>query len=314
MRTNRHIAQSALIPPGERLDFDIVIIGSGPAGLQAGIHAARKKVKVAIIGRTNNSNLLKAEVENYFGLDKIEGKQLLAKGVDQAKRFGAEVFEQDVMKAEKVGEEFVVVTDHDMEFRSKALILAPGLSRKKLNILGEKELLGKGVSYCASCDCNFFRDRKVAVVGDESTAASATLLLTEYAAVVYWISKNLNVVEPLMQKVKASKAQIISPASVARIYGEEVVNGIELNDGRRLEVDGVFIELGAKGAADLAIELGVIPDPSGIIEVTQGMHTNVHGLFACGDVTGTLWQLARAVGQGCIAGTNAAKQVRKESE
>jgi thioredoxin reductase (NADPH) len=296
------------------MDYDIVIIGSGPAGLQAAIHAARKKVKVAVIGRLDNSALEKAEVENYFGIERTEGKQLLATGVEQAVRFGAEVFEQDVLKAEKVGEEFIVITDYDMEFRSKALILAPGITHKKLNIPGDKEFLGKGVSYCAACDCNFFRNRTVAVIGDESTAASAALLLTEYAAVVYWISRSLNVAEQLMVKVKASKVKIISPSSVSRINGEEVVRSIELNDGRRLEVDGVFIELGAKGAADLAIELGVIPDPSGIVEVTQGMQTAVHGLFACGDVTGKPWQLARAVGQGCIAGMNAAKLIRKESE
>jgi thioredoxin reductase (NADPH) len=298
--------------PGATLDFDIVIIGCGPAGLQAAIHAARKKVRVAVIGRLESSALVKADVENYFGLDKMEGRQMLQKGVEQAARFGATVFEQDVLKAEKVGEDFIIITDYDMEFRSKALILAPGISRKKLNIPGEKEFLGKGVSYCAACDCNFFRNRAVAVIGDESTAATATLLLAEYASVVYWVSKSLNVADVLMSKVKASKAKIISPSSVSRISGDEVVKSIELTDGRRLEVDGVFIELGAKGAVDLAIELGVIPDPSGTIEVTQGMQTPIHGLFACGDVTGKPWQLARAIGQGCIAGTNAAKLIRKE--
>jgi len=295
-------------------EFDVVIIGCGPAGLQAAIHAARKKVRVAVIGRAENSGLMKAEVENYFGLEKTSGEELLVKGMEQAKRFGAEIFDQDVMKTEKKGTEFIIITDHDLEFRSKALILAPGVSRKKLNVTGEKEFLGKGVSYCASCDCNFFRGRAVAVIGDESTAASATILLIEYASAVYWISKKLTVAEPLMAKVKATKAQILSPASVARINGDEVVRSIDLNDGRRLEVSGVFMELGAKGAADLAIDLGVIPDPSGTIDVTKGMETPVPGLFACGDVTGKPWQLARAVGEGCIAGTNAAMLVRKEAE
>jgi thioredoxin reductase (NADPH) len=249
-----------------------------------------------------------------IGIDVMGGKELLAKGMEQAKRFGAEIFEQDVMKLEKKDDVFIAITDHDMEFKSKALVLAPGISRKKLNAPGEKELLGKGVSYCASCDCNFFRGRTVAVVGDESTAASSALLLTEYASVVYWISKNLNVATQLMAKVKASKVEIISPASVARITGDEVVKGLELNDGRKLAVDGVFIELGAKGSADLALDLNIIPDPTGTIEVNADRETGVRGLFACGDVTGQLWQLARAVGQGCIAGTNAAKLVRKEVE
>jgi thioredoxin reductase (NADPH) len=296
------------------MDYDVVIIGCGPAGLQASIHAARKKVTVAVIGRNEGSGLNRAEVENYFGIDVMGGKELLAKGMEQAKRFGAEIFEQDVMKLEKKDDVFIAITDHDMEFKSKTLILAPGISRKKLNAPGEKELLGRGVSYCASCDCNFFRGRTVAVVGDESTAASSALLLTEYASAVYWISKNLNVATQLMAKVKASKAEIISPASVARITGDEVVKSLELNDGRKLAVDGVFIELGAKGSADLALDLNIIPDPTGTIEVNADMETGVRGLFACGDVTGQPWQLARAVGQGCIAGTNAAKLVRKEVE
>ncbi|MCU0861230.1 MAG: NAD(P)/FAD-dependent oxidoreductase [Methanomassiliicoccales archaeon] len=296
------------------MDFDVIIIGCGPAGLQAAIHAARKKVKVAVLGHLEASGLNRADVENYFGIDQMSGKELLFKGAEQARRFGAEIFEQDVMKAERKDDAFEVITDHDLEFRSRALILAPGISRKKLNVPGEKEFLGKGVSYCASCDCNFFRQKTVAVIGDESTAASSALLLTEYASVVYWISKNLNVAPQLMAKVKASKADIISPASVARITGDEVVKGLELNDGRRLAVDGVFIELGAKGAADLALDLNVLPDPSGIIEVNKDMETSVPGVFACGDVTGMPWQLARAVGQGCIAGTNAAKLVRKEAD
>jgi thioredoxin reductase (NADPH) len=296
------------------MDYDVVIIGCGPAGLQASIHAARKKVTVAVIGRTEGSGLNRAEVENYFGIDVMGGKELLAKGMEQAKRFGAEIFEQDVMKLEKKDDVFIAITDHDMEFKSKALILAPGISRKKLNAPGEKELLGRGVSYCASCDCNFFRGRTVAVVGDESTAASSALLLTEYASAVYWISKNLNVATQLMAKVKASKVEIISPASVARITGDEVVKSLELNDGRKLAVDGVFIELGAKGSADLALDLNINPDPTGTLEVNADMETGVRGLFACGDVTGQPWQLARAVGQGCIAGTNAAKLVRKEVE
>jgi thioredoxin reductase (NADPH) len=292
------------------MDYDVVIVGCGPAGLQAAIHAARKKVTVAVIGRSEGSGLNRAEVENYFGIDVMGGKELLAKGVEQAKRFGAEIFEQDVMKLEKNDDTFTAVTDHDMEFRSKALVLAPGISRKKLNAPGEKEFLGRGVSYCASCDCNFFKGKTVAVVGDESTAASAAVLLTEYASVVYWISKNLNVSPQLMAKVKAAKVDIISPASVARITGEETVRGMELNDGRRLVLDGVFIELGAKGSADLALDLNVIPDPSGTIEVNANMETGMKGLYACGDVTGQPWQLARAVGQGCIAGSNAAAIAR----
>jgi thioredoxin reductase (NADPH) len=312
--TNRHITILCINLQGEGMDYDLVIIGCGPAGLQAAIHAARKKVSVAVIGKTEGSGLVRAEVENYLGIYIISGKELLAKGKEQAKRFGAEIFEQDVMKLERKDDAFMTITDHDLEFRSKALVLAPGVSRKKLNVPGEKEFLGKGVSYCASCDCNFFKGKAVAIIGDESNAARSAALLTEYASVVFWISKSLNVAPPLMAKVKASKAEIISPASVARIAGDETVKSLELNDGRKLAVEGVFIELGAKGSAYLALDLDIIPDPSGTIEVDANMETAIKGLFACGDVTGQPWQLARAVGQGCIAGTNAAKFVRRETE
>ncbi|MCX6652340.1 MAG: FAD-dependent oxidoreductase [Methanomassiliicoccales archaeon] len=296
------------------MDFEVMIIGCGPAGLQAAIHAARKKVKVAVVGHPNKSGLNKGHIENYFGVQKTDGAQLLATGVEQAKRFGAQLFEQDVLKAEKAEDWFVTSTDHDLELKAKALILAPGISRIKLNVEGEKEFLGKGVSYCAACDAGFFRGKKVAVIGDESTAAASAILLTEYASQVHWIFKEVNVAEQLLEKVRRTKVQLLAPSWPSKIMGDEVVKGLELKDGRKLEVDGVFIELGAKGAADLALELGIIPDPSGTIKVNENMETEVQGLFACGDVTGQPWQLARAVGQGCIAGTNAAKLVRKEVE
>ncbi|MDD1770908.1 MAG: FAD-dependent oxidoreductase [Methanomassiliicoccales archaeon] len=294
------------------MDFEVVIIGCGPAGLQAAIHAARKKVSVAVVGHPGKSGLNKAHVENYLGMPKTDGAQLIAYGVEQAKRFGAQFFEQDVLKTERKDDSFLVSTDHDLELRCKALILAPGISRAKLNVPGEKELLGKGVSYCATCDSGFFKGKKVAVIGDESTASASAILLTEYASEVAWIAKHPNVAEPLLNKVKQTKVKVIAPHEPTRIVGDEVVTGLELDDGSRLEVDGVFIELGAKGSVELALDLGLLPDPSGLIKVNERMETEIPGLYACGDVTGEPWQLARAVGQGCVAGWNAAKYVRKE--
>ena len=289
------------------MDAEVIVIGCGPAGLQAAIHCARKKVKTVVIGHPERGGLNKAEIENYFGVVKTSGKELLRVAMEQTRRFGAEVFEEDVMKAEKKDDGFIILTDRDHEFKARALILAPGISRIKLNVEGEKEFLGKGVSYCASCDCNFFRGKRVAVIGDQSMAATSAALMTGYAAVTYWISRKLDVPPELMEKVKATPAQILSPAWPKRILGGDVVSSIELEDGGKMEVEGVFIELGATGSADLALELNLLPDPSGIITVNQNMETEVPGLFACGDVTGQPWQLARAVGQGCIAGTNAAK-------
>jgi thioredoxin reductase len=228
------------------METDVAIIGCGPAGLQAAINAARNKVRVVVIGHTENSALAKARVENYFAVASAEGGDMLEVGLDQARRFGAEFLDEDVVKVMRHEGGFRMLTDHDREIVSKTLILAPGISRTKIGIRGEKEFLGKGVSYCASCDCHFFKGKRVVVVGDESVAASASLLLREYASI------------------------------------------------------------------ELALDIGILPDPRGFIPVDAECRTEASGVFACGDVTGTPWQLAKAVGQGCIAGTNAAEMVREK--
>jgi thioredoxin reductase (NADPH) len=294
------------------METDITIIGLGPAGLQAAIHAARKKVKVVVVGKSDNSALSKAEIENYLGIERMDGPEILRIGREQAKRFGAELLEEEVIKLTKEGMEFVTLTDHAHEIRSKAIILATGISRAKLNVPGEKEYLGKGVSYCASCDAPFFKGRKVAVIGEASEAAESAHLLSEYADKVHWIAPKLNASEHMMEKIKRAKVEVITPATPVKIIGEQTVVGLELQDGTRLDVHGVFIALGAKSSTELALELGILPDPSGKISVDSNMKTEMDHVYACGDVTGTPWQLARSVGQGCVAGDNAAKIVRQE--
>jgi thioredoxin reductase (NADPH) len=294
------------------MDADITIIGLGPAGLQAAIHAARKKVKVVAVGKSENSPLNKAEIENYLGISLISGTEILRIGREQAKGFGAELLEEEVIKLTKQGDFFITITDHAREIRSKAVILAMGISRAKLNIPGEKDYLGKGVSYCASCDAPFFKGRKVAVIGEASEAAESAHLLSEYAEKVHWIAPEIKTSEHMLEKVKKAKVEVIVHSKPVKIIGEKTVVGLELQDGTRLDVHGVFIALGAKGSIELALELGIMPDPSGKINVDAEMKTEMDHVYACGDVTGTPWQLARAVGQGCVAGDNAAKAVRAE--
>ncbi|NYT12422.1 MAG: FAD-dependent oxidoreductase [Methanomassiliicoccales archaeon] len=294
------------------MQADVTIIGCGPAGIQAAIHSSRKKADTIMIGHPEKSAIFGHEVENYFGIKLINGRDLVDAGVHQAERFGTEVLREEVVKLEKIDNGFKVLTDHDTEITTKAIILAPGISRKKLGAEGEKEYYGRGVSYCAQCDCNFFRGKVVAVVGGESEAAASALLLKEYASKVYWIADEMQVAKPLMAKVEKSDIEVIHPGRIERILGEKLVTGIELEGGRIIEVNGVFIELGAKGSMELALDIDIIPDPSGKIKVDEDCQTEVKGAFACGDVTGKPWQLARAVGQGCIAGDNAAKMVKGE--
>ncbi len=292
------------------MDVDVAIIGLGPAGLQAAIHAARKKVSVVALGKSDSSALKKAEVENYFGIPLANGQDLLRIGREQAQRFGASIVEEDVIHLTKDGDTFKIITENDLEVRSKAVILAMGIRRAKLNVPGEKDFLGRGVSYCASCDAGFFRNRAVAVIGEESEAAESAILLSEYASQVYWVHRELKVSPRMLEKVAGKKVTMV-PGDPARIVGEGSVTGLELKDGQRLDVQGVFVALGAKGSMELALELGILPDPSGKITVDENCRTEMEMVYACGDVTGSPWQLARAVGQGSVAGDNAAKAVRQ---
>ena len=163
-----------------------------------------------------------------------------------------------------------------------------GIRRAKLNVPGEKDFLGRGVSYCASCDAGFFRNRAVAVIGEESEAAESAILLSEYASQVYWVHRELKVSPRMLEKV-AGKNVTMVPGDPARIVGEGSVTGLELKDGQRLDVQGVFITLGAKGSMDLALELGILPDPSGKISVDENCRTEMEMVYACGDVTGSPW-------------------------
>jgi thioredoxin reductase (NADPH) len=293
------------------MEADITIIGLGPAGLQAAIHAARKKVKVVAVGKSEASSLNRAEVENYLGIDSMSGSEILCKGREQARRFGSELLEEEVVKLTKEGDAFVTVTDHGREIRSRAVILAVGISRSKLNVPGEKEFLGKGVSYCASCDAGFFKGRPVVIIGEESEAAESASLMADYASKVYWVHRQLKASEQMVEKARKANVEMIS-ARPLRIIGEQTVTGLELEGGRKLEVNGVFIALGAKGSIELALELGIMPDPSGKISVDENCRTEMEMVYACGDVTGMPWQLARAVGQGGVAGDNAARAIRTE--
>ncbi|MGD0818387.1 MAG: FAD-dependent oxidoreductase, partial [Methanomassiliicoccales archaeon] len=194
------------------MDYDVAIIGCGPAGLQAAIHSARKKVKVVVLGKHHNSALIKAKVENMFGISSAEGRSLLELGMEQAKQSGAEIMAEDVMDLNREDEWFVMSTEKMNTVRSKIIILAPGISRVKLNVEGEKEFHGLGVSYCAACDCHFFKKKTVAVIGDGSMSAAGALLLREYASKVYWVARENNASEELNAQLNATDIEVLIPA------------------------------------------------------------------------------------------------------
>jgi len=295
--------------------FDVVILGSGPAGLQAAVYAARSKVKVAVLGRVIKSHLYRAHVENYFSLDSVsEGDEMLESGRRQAEKFGALFPEQDAVDLDK-GENggFLVRLESGEVFSTAAVVLATGISRNRLNVPGEKELLGKGVSYCVDCDAYFFRDETVVVVGDESSAAYGALNLLLIAGETHLVYQALNVDEKLTLQVERSDIIAHPGRKVKAILGENAVKGVLLDNDEEIAANGVFIEFGAKGALELAAKVDVRTDSETLkyIEVNKKQETNIPGVYAAGDICGPPWQVAKAVGEGCVAGWEAAAYAKK---
>jgi thioredoxin reductase (NADPH) len=299
----------------QELDFDVIILGSGPGGLQAAVHAARSKVKVAVLGRMNRSSLYKAHVENYCCMDSVlTGQDILEQGRRQAERFGASFFERDVLHLS--GQEdgrFVIDLESGEKLMAFTLIMAMGISRNKLNVSGEKELLGKGVSYCVECDANFFRNEPVVVVGDGSAACAGALQLLLTSSEVHLVYDRLTVDEHLAYQIEQSGIQKHSGRRVKSIEGNHAVESVLLDNDERIGVTGVFIELGAKGALELATKLDIALDPESMryISTNKKQETNVPGIYAAGDICGPPWQMAKAVGEGCVAGMEAAGYARR---
>ena len=240
---------------------DVAILGSGPGGLQAAVHAARKKVSVVVVGRMDKSNLYWAHVENFCCIFKVTGEELLNVGRAQAEKFGAKFIDEDVLSITKE-DGFNIKLESGDEIEAKTLIIATGISKNKLGLKGEKELIGKGVSYCVECDAGFFRNLPVAVTGNGSAAASGALTLLEYASEVHLVYDELDVNQALKDKVDASAIVQHPGAKIQTILGETEVTGIALSDGTEIPVTGLFIEMGAKGIMQLAMELGVGLDDS----------------------------------------------------
>ena len=292
--------------------YDVVILGVGPAGLQAAVHAGRRKTAVLLLGSARKSSLFTAHIENYFSLFNISGEEMLRRGIEQARQFGAEILEENVIGIAPDDDVFQVTIESGRTITAKSIILATGSKRNTLGVKGEKALTGHGVSYCVDCDGHFFRGQDVCVVGSESAAADGVLTLMKIARSVHLVCDQLEAAPNLRKEVYASGAVIHEGLKVEAIFGDEAVEGVSLSDGRRIDVQGVFIELGAKGVLELALNLGVALDSEmKYIQTNKQQETNIPGIYAAGDICGMPWQMAKAVGEGCVAGMGAAAYAKK---
>jgi len=292
--------------------FDVAIVGSGPAGYSASVYASRYNLRNVVFGKLPGGTISEAhKVCNYLAFEEITGLELSDRFSSHAKNFGAEIQNKSVVDIKKVGDIFKIYTESDNIFEAKSVILATGTKRKKLAIPDEDKYIGKGVSYCATCDSNFFKEKMVAVVGGSNAATTAALLLSEVATHVYIIYRKDSLrgdqkwVEAVLQN---KKIEVIYNTLVIGLKGNGKLEGItldtEFNGGKLLKVDGLFIEIGSEPNGDLPLKLGLKTDEVGYIETEDDQSTNIEGIWAAGDMTtnsNRFQQVVTAVSEGAIA-------------
>ena len=285
--------------------YDVIIIGGGPAGISAGLYTQRANKKTLIIYQESTSLQKAAKIENYYGFeDGISGSNLYKTGIKQAQNIGIKTLKEEVIRVGIIEEGFEVVTDKNIYF-AKAIIIAIGTKKNKTNIKGVKELEGKGVSYCAICDGFFYKNRNVAVIGSGSYALSETNDLINIANKITILTNGEKAPE-----FRADNVEVVDK-KIEEISGENRVKEVRFTDGTTLETDGVFIAQGTAGSIELAKKIGLMTNGDKIV-VDQNMQTNISGIYACGDCTGGLLQVSKAVYEGTVAGLEVNKYLKEK--
>jgi len=293
--------------------YDLIIIGAGAAGLTAGIYAGRYGLKVAIFDKLSAGGQLALTplIENYPGYKAISGPELAKLMKEQAETAGAEIYElEEVIDIKKENDKFQVLTAMGNEFLAQAIILTVGSAPRKLEVPGEKEFTGRGVSYCALCDAAFFKKKRVIVVGGGNTAIVSAKYLSDLGSDVALVHRKATTrgEETLKKELMQQNVQFYWNTVIKQIEGENKVNKIVLEtEGhlKEIEIDGVFIHIGEVPTNSLAQKIGINLDSEGFIIVNERAETNLPGIFAAGDITGGILQVATAVGKGTTAAVNA---------
>lgn len=296
--------------------YDVLVIGGGPAGLTAGLYAARAGRKVALIEKAmpGGQAFLTNEIENYPGFPEgIGGPELMMAFQQQATRFGLEIINGEIVSVDLAGETKKLVAADGQEYLAKAVIIATGAQPKNLGVPGEEEFRGRGVSYCATCDGAFFRGKKVAVVGGGDSAVEEALFLTRFASRVVIIHRRdqLRAINVLQERARSNeKIEFRLNHVVEAILGDQKVERLRLKNVVTSEVveeefDGVFVFVGTQPNTKF-LEGVLALDEQGRIITNETMGTSLKGVFAAGDVRNTpLRQVATAVGDGAIAAYSA---------
>jgi thioredoxin-disulfide reductase len=300
--------------------YDTIIIGTGPAGMTAAIYASRREMKTLVIGKEMGGQLVWAsEIENYPGFKNINAFDLIQKMQDQVSSLGVEIKTGEIKKIEQNKDDtFKVYTTKDV-FEARTVIAAIGLSPRRLAIKGEEELSGKGVSYCANCDGPFYKDKIVSVIGGGNSALDAAEIMSKIAKKVYLVHRRdeFRAFEALVNEVKKrDNIELVLNSSPKEFIGKEklekmIVEDLNTNETREIDLDGVFVEIGRIAHTDL-LETLVDRNEKKELVVDELTQTRTKGLFACGDVTQVEYkQITIATGQATISALSAYQYLQK---
>ena len=283
--------------------YDVIIIGAGPAGISASLYTRRANLKTLVL-YSDKSGLEKTDkIENYYGFeDGIDGKELYFSGIKQTEKIGTDVKKEEVINIVNEDKKFSITTSKN-KYMSKVVILATGNKKNKPQIDGIDRLEGKGISYCAICDGFFYKNKSVAVLGNSKYALSEVNDLINVVKDITVLTNGKDKPEIRDDRIK------LETKKIKEIEGKEKVEKIMFEDGSKMNIDGIFIAEGVAGSAEFAKKMGAFIKQNKII-VNENMETNIKGLYACGDCTGGILQISKAVYEGTVAGLQAIKYLK----
>ena len=297
--------------------YDAVIIGAGPAGWSAAIYTARASLKTLLIGILANSNAYKAHIiENYFGFKQVTGPLFMEAGKKQALHFGTEFVEREVVDVKQNSDGTFTVTDTQREsFSAKTVIICSGLGFKPSGIKNEQPLIGKGISFCVTCDGFFFKGKHVAVVGNTNYAGDAALQLLTYTPDVTILrhGRDFSFSPKICEGLEKNNVKVLKTPKVSEFIGADKLEKLKFADNSETVFDGVFIALGIASASDFANKLGIQrtgPQNAFIVADPRTGETNVKGVYAAGDCMGGNAQAAKSAGEGCNAAISVIKLLK----
>jgi thioredoxin reductase (NADPH) len=303
------------------MDCELGIIGAGPAGCSAAIYAVRSGIKAIIFDKGFGGGLaaISPNIENYAGFESISGIDLTEKMKKHTTKYTKINFNEEVKKITKINDKFIIETEKK-KYTTKAVILCTGTVYRKLNIKGEKELAGKGVTYCAVCDGYFFKDKEVAVIGGGNTALVEAVFLKQIGCKkVYLIHRRdqLRAEKAYQEDAIKKGVEIIYETHVKGIYGNEKVEYLGLRNVKndnvsKLPVDGVFVSIGEEPHNIIAKTLGCKLDENGYVNVDRLQRTTIKGVYAAGDITGGVRQVITACAEGAVAALSSMETLGKQ--